>query len=402
MPITSIVLKDKRERIPIMDGVRGFAALWVLLGHISNFTGLHVPLLSYPFMAVDVFMLMSGFLMAQHFLLRRNKEPWESPRTHLVFYVRRFFRIAPLYYVMLIPAVIGHSYYSGALSSLTKSMFTPVYDPSETTMTAGNLIVHLTFLFGLLPQYCANLIIPDWSIGLEMQFYAVFPLLMVLARRCGLVAFTIGSVAVWEVANRLIAVYVVSTPKLLGLFPQPSFLPLKLVYFTSGILLAWGYMEDRKSATRRSMIAILAIVSVASTGSVVMLCVIVALLLLLFYRPEKKRGISTPLGALQFILGNRLSAFLGDTSYGVYLLHMLLLIPVLSFIRTGSPLSRFCLVSVTVVPLCYAISWALSRMVENPGIALGKRIAAAIPLPKRRLNAFETVGSGGEAELGPL
>jgi peptidoglycan/LPS O-acetylase OafA/YrhL len=396
-----MVLKEKAERIPIMDGVRGFAALWVLLGHVSNFTGLQVPLLSSPFHAVDVFMLMSGFLMAQHFLLRRDKEPWESPRTHLIFYVRRFFRIAPLYYAMLIPAVIWHSYYSGALSSLMRSMFTTVYDPSEITMTATNLVVHLSFLFGLFPQYCANLIIPDWSIGLEMQFYAMFPLLMLFARRFGLVVFSLGSIAVWELANQLIAVRVINTPKMLGLFPQPSFLPLKLVYFTSGILLAWGYMEDRESATKRSTIAILAIASVAITGSAVMVCVVVALLLLLFNRPEKRRAISTPLGALEFILGNRFAAFLGDTSYGVYLVHMLLLIPALSLIRTTSHLSRFLLVSAIVAPLCYAISWALSWMVENPGIALGKRIAQAIPRPARKSSAFETVISDGDAELDP-
>lgn len=67
-----MALKDKSARIPIMDGVRGFVALRVLLGQTSNFTGLQVPLLSYPFMAVDVFMLMSGFLMAiacQYFLV---------------------------------------------------------------------------------------------------------------------------------------------------------------------------------------------------------------------------------------------------------------------------------------------------------------------------------------------
>jgi hypothetical protein len=38
-------------------------------------------------------------------------------------------------------------------------------------------------------------------------------------------------------------------------------------------------------------------------------------------------------------------------------------------------------------------------MVENPGIALGKRIARAIPQPLRRSSAFETVRSGGKADF---
>ncbi|CAH2786711.1 MAG: Acyltransferase 3 [uncultured Caballeronia sp.] len=44
----------------------------------------------------------------------------------------------------------------------------------------SNVVTHLTYTFGMFPRYAFNTPLPDWSIGLEMQFYAVFPLLMLL------------------------------------------------------------------------------------------------------------------------------------------------------------------------------------------------------------------------------
>jgi len=121
----------KNDRLPILDGIRGYAALWVLLGHCSNLSGLNLPLLNRPQMAVDVFMIMSGFLMTQHYFLRQDREPWESPRTWMKFWVRRFFRIAPLYYAVLIPAVLWHSF-----------LLTHLVQSTEKPMSAGNLLSH--------------------------------------------------------------------------------------------------------------------------------------------------------------------------------------------------------------------------------------------------------------------
>ncbi|WP_367225298.1 acyltransferase family protein, partial [Mesorhizobium sp.] len=73
--------------------------------------------------------------------------------------------------------------------------------------------------------------LPDWSLGLEMQFYAVFPALMLLVRRFGwlwsaLVAAALGALAV--VILKSMSVH----------FPMPSFLPLKIQVFLCGMLLA--------------------------------------------------------------------------------------------------------------------------------------------------------------------
>jgi peptidoglycan/LPS O-acetylase OafA/YrhL len=51
-------------------------------------------------------------------------------------------------------------------------------DPSRPEPTGANILTHITFLFGLFPQYASNDVLPDWSLSLEMQFYVAIPLIL--------------------------------------------------------------------------------------------------------------------------------------------------------------------------------------------------------------------------------
>jgi peptidoglycan/LPS O-acetylase OafA/YrhL len=119
-------------RLPFFDGIRGYASLWVMLGHFSTRTGFVIPILDSPGIAVDLFMIVSGFLMTQHFFIRRELEPWQSPRTWLIFYIRRFFRIAPLYYSLLIPSFLALSFLQEAQRGPLKTLLHIDYSPSTT------------------------------------------------------------------------------------------------------------------------------------------------------------------------------------------------------------------------------------------------------------------------------
>jgi len=67
------------QHLPWLDGLRGIAALWVMLSHIQILSGLRsLPVLSWGNVAVDLFMMLSGFLMAHHYVLRQDKEPWNK------------------------------------------------------------------------------------------------------------------------------------------------------------------------------------------------------------------------------------------------------------------------------------------------------------------------------------
>ncbi len=88
-----------------LEGLRGIASLWVLLGHISLLVNFHIKLISSPGIGVDLFILLSGYLMAKNYIERKDREPWNKAETIRKFWIRRFFRIAPLYYTLLVFAI---------------------------------------------------------------------------------------------------------------------------------------------------------------------------------------------------------------------------------------------------------------------------------------------------------
>src|SRR6202451_2295567 len=86
------------KRLPQLDGVRGIAILLVLFHNTVPLTALHLSALStYGSMGVDLFFVLSGFLITG--ILLETKESEDYFRN---FYARRCLRIWPLYYSALL------------------------------------------------------------------------------------------------------------------------------------------------------------------------------------------------------------------------------------------------------------------------------------------------------------
>jgi peptidoglycan/LPS O-acetylase OafA/YrhL len=165
-------------------------AVWVFIYHATYFSGGSVDHMPPGAVAVDLFMLVSGFLMSSNYHARAEIEPWDAPSTWLTFYTRRFFRIAPLYYVALAFAMLFGNQYS-ILTDITVKAYPPPWasslplDPVHRHPSLVNALLHVSFLFGFLPTFASNNVLPDWSLELEMQFCAVFRFLMLFMRRLG-------------------------------------------------------------------------------------------------------------------------------------------------------------------------------------------------------------------------
>lgn len=386
--------QEQAGHVPWLDGLRGFAALWVLVAHAQILVGAPaVPVLSWGELAVDLFMLLSGFLMAHHYVLRREREPWMAKSTFVTFWLRRFFRIAPLYYLLLAAAMLLGPWIGEWRETIARVWPVTATSPARYDDQGwDNILMHVTFLFGMSPHYAFRTPLPDWSIGLEMAFYAAFPFLMLLVGRLG--AIPAGLLAIAASGLLLLAI-----PAYAEAFAMPSFLPLKLYLFVIGIWMATSRLQGDM---RPGLLAALLV-----AGGVVVLerspldIARVILLLGMFYLMNNgtlpgSRVFERILKRIREALSNRVSVFLGDTSYGVYLLHLLVLIPVAGMLTRipqylGLPgPARLALCLLLIMPPVYLVVAVLFRVIEKPGIEMGKRVLRRLSQPALRCRPAET------------
>jgi peptidoglycan/LPS O-acetylase OafA/YrhL len=370
------------DHLPWLDGLRGGASFWVLVSHVQILSGLKsIPILSWGSLAVDLFMILSGFLMAHHYIQRQKTEPWDLSRTFFIFWIRRLFRIAPLYYVLLITALcLGP--WLGEYRSAIASVWPNTATSPERYFDQGivNAIAHMSFIFGFFPHFAFRTPLPDWSIGLEMQFYLAFPAIMLATSRIGPVKSSL--------------ILIISCISLKALFPDffhqfemPTFLPIKLYIFLVGI---WIAIARAQKSMRRGFfvslsIAALWVVFERSSMSVVRMLLIT----LMFYLMNNgtlpaSRFLQGGINVVRKYLSGSISKFMGDTSYATYLVHLIVILPIagelsqLPQYQALNPEIRFGTCLLLSMPTIYTISWLLYKSVEISGIKIGKKIVYAV------------------------
>jgi len=100
------------------------------------------------------------------------------------FYVRRFFRIAPMYYLAIL------------LFLWSRGFGPSIYAPDG--IGWRHVAMAATFTHGLMPDTITSVVPGSWSIADEMMFYAIFPLLMLgFARLRFAAAAVVVVVATW-------------------------------------------------------------------------------------------------------------------------------------------------------------------------------------------------------------
>ena len=370
-----------------VEGLRGLAALWVFALHVGILCGTRLPIVSNGAFGVDLFILISGFIMVHQFLQREDVEPWTAPTTIYRFWIRRFFRIAPLYYPLLVLG-LGLSRVCGAARASIGAKFphtlTDMARYSDQSIT--NLVSHLTFVFGFLPHFAFRTALPEWSIGLEMQFYAVFPLLMIVVLKFGY-RVAVGLTA----ALSMIGAF--ALPFYYHSFEMPSFLPLRLYLFGMGMLIA-----ARLHSTTGRILLLLIALPIAAHFTLPRVSLSIAFgeiaLAIFFYflAGNHHRVIRIVFDPVRRLLSHRLMQQLGLLSYSLYLVHLLIVIPMSAFLLnqhwflTLRPLLRFSVSFLINALVVLPLAMLLYTFVEKSGIRVGKRLLNSLfakqPMPQ--------------------
>lgn len=356
-----------------LDGFRGIAALWVMVGHILFAYNINLRVLSWVSLPVDLFMLVSGFLMVRQSIAREASEPLDRPLSWAAFWLRRFFRIAPLYYFLLLFSIIyqqSERGYDGAFRYHSWDGVNVSYD-----QFLAHLLSHVSFVFGLSPVLSRSTSMPDWSLSLEMQFYALFPFLMLLGKRAGWIKLAIGVAAACLAAELFF-------PSFLHEFTLPSILILKLNIFMGGMLVALAL--DNRSNSASYVAAAIALMMLPLWGGENFKAAVARALLCAGFaaaalcdRQSRKAGTLSLLAVIPAILGTRPFAVMADLSYGVYLIHFFVIFAWTKLTAPEallSPLSGAGGALIAIPAASYALAWVARQAIELRGIEFGRLV----------------------------
>ena len=239
------------ERLNVLDGLRGIAIALVVWYHAWLVTGLNAGALNFVaeagFLGVDLFFFISGFCLFYPYA-RGMVEGRPLPTTSH-FFMRRAAKIVPSYLLALV-----------VFAAVYRDRFVSPQD------AVVQVVSHLTFLHTLDPATFGGISGPLWTIGVEVQFYAVFPLVCIAFRRAPILAY-LGLVAIAEGYRLgLAAMHLDST------FWAFNQLPAYLGIFGSGMFAAYVVTALRSEVTPRERRAL----SVVSLSAAVLAVVFLA------------------------------------------------------------------------------------------------------------------------------
>jgi len=379
--------KTEIGKLDYIDALRGIAALSIFVFHIYGtigmITGWAHPVRIVPerffdlaLAGIPLFFIISSFTL---YLSLDNKA--DEKRMLFKFYLRRFFRIAPLFYLLLILVVLDGIIIQKRVPSWLE------------------VLANFTFTFNLVPQYSKSLFSDGWTVGVEMLFYLVLPFIFLKVNNIwkSILLFT-GiywlSNGIRQLMGTIIGVDVMASTNydFYNFFHWALIFPLGIICY----LIYKLHLPKMRSKYRASVAYILLSVSL------IILFVFInnlslALALSDLYGPLcKLTGLQTmsPVAFVLLILSlslapnrfivNRFTQFFGMISYSLYLVHPFLvepLKPVYVYIYDHTIYSTdFSLLLCLLLTLLLVapISLLTYHLIETPGMRWGKKIIAKL------------------------
>ncbi|STN00314.1 acyltransferase [Escherichia coli] len=324
---------------------------------------------------VDLFFIISGFIIVYSTKNRIENTP-------IAFFIKRLFRIYPVYLIALSLLLMG-VFFDFSIMSFPQTWF-----------DWKDILKSYLFITSDMSQqgpfYGYGLLYPSWTLIYEVYFYFVFMMCLMVSHkyRTLLTVVTITSVVIFGqlIFSGVITLdpYTVSVGETKRLIDHAKFIINPIVFdFIIGVLLAEAYIAIRKDSYKKNTIGIIAVSFVIYSlsalltqyksghgimnGGMIASFLFVGLVII-----ESRHDIGFP----------RFLCHLGDLSYSIYLIH----IPVgLFFAKYGSDIpwypknpgwAKF----LTDLMSAYFLSLIMFNYIEKPSVIIGKKLIEKLRL----------------------
>lgn len=209
----------QRQYRPDIDGLRAAAVLAVLLYHFD------VPLFTGGFTGVDIFFVISGFLITQNIMADIGRGSFSFAR----FYVRRIKRLFPALYTTLLLSLLG-----------SHLLFTPEHYAQFGKSLLCSVLSVSNILFWKEAGYFDTAaefkpLLHTWSLAVEEQFYFVWPALLLLLSKLGRKMWPVCFLILISIASLYGAEHWLHSDPT-GVF---FLTPFRLAEFACGAVLVW-------------------------------------------------------------------------------------------------------------------------------------------------------------------
>ncbi|WP_439558976.1 acyltransferase family protein [Dyadobacter sp.] len=389
-----------------LDGFRFFLALWVVLAHFYTLVGgvMFIPLprllegFNHPIIAVYGFMAITGFLMTYNYISREHKEPVNHKYTFIKFWLRRLFRLYPVYILLITIAFI--SFTKNAKVNEENLIFFTGSNVSQwgfvrsvTQPSIPDFISHILLVHGLFPEFHDSILGVTWSLSLEMQFYFLFPFIFLFtfayksSHQKKLVLFllvcTFLAVLSPKVFDFLTTYF--SLPK----FKLPSILTYTMPLFLFGMLSAG--VRLKKISPVYLIIAIILLFSFQAFLTNLVLSIFLLFLFLDKLEPFIPAFMVRIFSSTRSIMSGKLAGYGADISYSLYLIHTLLIGYILQFTITlfsDQSVSKLTIALVALaltLIICFTICYFIYLLIEKPFIKLGRSVVDKIVDKKKSM-----------------
>lgn len=349
----------KTKKYSYIDSIRGYAVLMVLCTHIYDFVCHNNPdvFLSKFWVQCRSGVMLFFMISALTLFLSMDKKIKVESNPVRNFFIRRFFRIAPLFYLLILINILYGNF------------------------SLVNIISTFSFTNGFIPQAMTNQIVGgDWSIAVEMMFYVLLPVLFIYITNIRRAFILFVGTLLFSIVAKYIMMYAFN-----GYYPRNVlmtytyfWLPAELPVFSLGIMIYYILFKtdiNSEFAFKKPLGYILILLGIYFS-------VVFSFSTKLFIT----ENVAFSFTLMLFILGMAINSatifnniairFLGKISYSFYLIHWIVIMTMLKYAHnfTISKTPLFIIATIIVLVATTIISYVTYLTIEQPFQKLGSNI----------------------------